>query len=557
MADEIRVYGKKAGGNGVSHCYGIVKRIATATAASLAVAHLFLPAPLRADVDPSTLDGKVLFGYQGWFDCPGNWGGYWSHWSGGAPSAANVQVEMYPDLTEFPKSDLCPAGNFTVGGAPAYFFSSRNLNVIDKHFKWMQGYGLDGVLIQRFVSDIPGLKGSGDQVLKNILAASAKYGRVVAIEYDVTGSSFTTWNKNLEDDWKYLVDQLRITAAPNYLHHKGKPLVSVWGIGLNESRNPPANSADAMAMVKWFHSDAPAAYQASVMGGAPAGFRTSSRDARKEAGWLDVWKAMDAVQPWNVGRYTNLNDIKNTYTPSAAADQKWLAASGITYMPVLFPGYSQSNAIRGVKKANEIPRLGGNFIWQQAVAVKNAGAGAIKIAMFDEVNEATAMFKVVSKRSESPAQGYWLALDGDGMDLPSDWYLRLSAEITKIHHGVQPASAVIPINPAEPYHLGTAVNPVAAASHPAFRWSRMGDGMLFTLDRSGGALEKSMGRLEIRDLRGMAVRTLSVTGGAALWDMRDEGNRRVTAGMYLARLRVDGTGAGMEEMGKAEPILAP
>ena len=47
-------------------------------------------------VDPNTLEGKVLFGYQGWFDCPSvpdanpnNW----SHWSRGVPRAETQPSE--------------------------------------------------------------------------------------------------------------------------------------------------------------------------------------------------------------------------------------------------------------------------------------------------------------------------------------------------------------------------------------------------------------------------------------------------------------------------------
>ena len=55
--------------------------------------------------------------------------------------------------------------------------------------------------------------------------------------------------------------------------------------------------------------------------------------------------------------------------------------------------------------------------------------------MFDEVNEATANFKVAGRRQDAPDQGYWLTLDADGFTLPSDWYLRLAGEITRIFHG--------------------------------------------------------------------------------------------------------------------------
>ena len=474
-------------------------------------------------VDPSSLDGKVLFGYQGWFGCPGSWGGNWSHW-GNPPSG--VSVDMYPDLSDFPKADLCAVPGYGPGGSAAYFFSARNPRVTDMHFKWMQDYGLDGVLIQRFVSDIPGLKSQGDLVLKNIIASSAKYGRVIAIEYDVTGSNFTSWAADLEADWKYLNDTYHIATLPNYLHHKARPLVSVWGVGLNESRNPPNTPAECMTMLDWFHKTAPAAYQASVMGGVPAGFRTLTRDSRTDKGWLDVWKAMDAVQPWNVGRYNGLTQVKNDYVPRTLADQKWLAAAGVTYMPVIFPGYSFYNA-NHQKKQNEIPRLGGNFLWQQAMGAKAAGAPAVKIAMFDEVNEATAMFKVVSKRAEAPPTGYWLALDGDGMDLPSDWYLRLAGELTAVIHGAKAPSDAIPIKPADPWTAEIRGGGIQVGN-PAIRWRRGPEGIRFAV--AGPAT-----RLTLHDARGGAVRSLPVAGGSAVWNLRDGGGGKVAPGVYGVR----------------------
>ena len=63
----------------------------------------------------------------------------------------------------------------------------------------------------------------------------------------------------------------------------------------------------------------------------------------------------------------------------------------------------------------------------------------LKIAMFDEVNESRAVFKLAPKPQDAPKQGFWLTLDADGEDLPSDWYLELSGEITKLFHG-EPAT---------------------------------------------------------------------------------------------------------------------
>lgn len=101
-------------------------------------------------VDFTTLDGKVLLGYQGWFNCPGEGatGRGWRSWTRDTPSAKTLTVDMYPDLTEFDQSDLYPLPGFTIGGRQAFVYSAMNPN-----FLWMKKYGLDGVLIWTQVSN--------------------------------------------------------------------------------------------------------------------------------------------------------------------------------------------------------------------------------------------------------------------------------------------------------------------------------------------------------------------------------------------------------------------
>jgi hypothetical protein len=55
--------------------------------------------------------------------------------------------------------------------------------------------------------------------------------------------------------------------------------------------------------------------------------------------------------------------------------------------------------------------------------------------------------KVVSRRSQAPDQGFWLTLDADGDELPSDWYLRLAGEITRMFHGESEPAAALPARP--------------------------------------------------------------------------------------------------------------
>lgn len=435
---------------------------------ALSIAIILQPCIHAQAVDPSTLKGKVLLGYQGWFRCPGGGssGTNWSHWtSSGAPAAASISIDMYPDMREFESGEACAIPNMTVGGAPAYLFSAGNSKTVARHFKWMQHYGLDGVLVQRFVSDIPGDYASGDAVLRNVMAAAAQYGRVFAIEYDISGANPATLLANLQKDWDYLLNTLHVTANPQYLYDNGKPLVSVWGIGLNDSKHPPNDIPSALQLIDWFRTTA----QVTYIGGTPAYWRTFSNDAWSDPSWASVYRSMDVIQPWTVGRYGTQSDVDNWMTNRIAPD---LAATGNNrqmYMPVIFPGFSWYNLNRNAPQ-NQIPRNGGSFLWRQAYNAKRAGAQMLKIAMFDEVNEGTANFKIAARRQDAPDQGYWLTLDADGYTLPSDWYLRLAGEITRIFHGQSPAVAALPASPGPPWtdasgNTGLAV--VSAASFSA------------------------------------------------------------------------------------------
>jgi hypothetical protein len=399
-----------------------------------------------AGVDPSTLDNKVLFGYQGWFTCPTDGSQRWTHWSRGAPTSETLTVELYPDLSELDPNERCEVPGMTIGGTPAYLFSSRNPKTVSRHFRWMKEYGLDGVLVQRFVRSIRGSRASGDVVLKNVMAGAKESGRTFAIEYDISGGNPETFAQTLKDDWAYLVDELKVTSHPNYQRHNGKPLLSIWGMGLNDGGHPPNDAQAAKDLIEWFRSKAPAQQRVTYMGGTPARWRTLSVDSRKEPAWADVYAAMDVLQPWSVGRYGTLETVDRWKEDMLVPDVKAADKNHQIYMPVIFPGFSWSNLKRNDRK-NQIPRLRGEFLWRQAYNAKMAGAKVLKIAMFDEVDEATAIFKVVSHSKEAPDQGYWLALDADGADLPSDWYLRLAGEITRMFHGDIKADPKLPANP--------------------------------------------------------------------------------------------------------------
>src|SRR5882672_5466236 len=65
--------------------------------------------PSRADVDATTLDGKVLCGYQGWFNTPGDGTNHgFTHWGQGLdrPDGGRFTIDMWPDLSEYDPLDL-------------------------------------------------------------------------------------------------------------------------------------------------------------------------------------------------------------------------------------------------------------------------------------------------------------------------------------------------------------------------------------------------------------------------------------------------------------------
>src|SRR5947209_7572597 len=102
--------------------------------------------PTRTDIDATTLDGKVLCGYQGWFNTPGDGTDFgFTHWGQGLdrPDGGRFTVDMWPDLTEYDPKDLCEVPGLKMpDGAPAKLYSAYRKGPVLLHCKWMRQYGL-------------------------------------------------------------------------------------------------------------------------------------------------------------------------------------------------------------------------------------------------------------------------------------------------------------------------------------------------------------------------------------------------------------------------------
>jgi hypothetical protein len=400
-----------------------------------------------AVVDASSMSGKHLFGYQGWFACPGDGGpsNRWVHWfRGNTPSAANATFDLWPDVSELAEDELFDTNLSMQGGAPARLFSAIKEPTVVRHFKWMQEAGIDGVFVQRFLADVrdTSTRKVRDQVLLNARAGAERHGRVFSVMYDISGASESTLVADLEAEWKYLVEVLEVTDSPRYLRHAGKPVLALWGLGFSDR---PGTAAQAQTLVDALKEGA---HPTTLLGGVPTHWRTlaPNEDTKTDPAWASVYRSFDVLSPWAVGRYVDDAGADAFAEQHFAADLAELEPRGIGYMPVVFPGFSWHN-LKNVDPLNQIPRRGGAFYWRQAYNAINAGSSMLYGAMFDEVDEGTAFFKVVAHETALPAQGTFLPLSADGHTLPSDWYLQLAGAATRALNGTAPLTPTMPLTP--------------------------------------------------------------------------------------------------------------
>jgi hypothetical protein len=388
------------------------------------------PGTKKPSIDATTLRHKVLCGYQGWFRCPGDPADEgWKHWSRNPKkiTAETVTFEMWPDLTEFEDEEKYPAPGFTYpDGKPAHLFSSTHPKTVARHFQWMEEYGIDGVFVQRFVVHLA--NPSSDQVLQHVRASVSRTGRVYAVCYDMTNAPKDRLYDLLVGDWKRLVDEQKVTRDGRYLHHSGKPVVFVWGF--YSDRFGPAL---AHRIIDFFRTDKH--YGATLVGGCPWEWR-----AEKDVEWAKAFRRFDVISPWNVGNVMQVKGEKHAATGSWKEDLAEAKRSGMAYLPVIYPGFGWTN-LKGKGTASAaIPRLGGEFYWRQFATAADLGVEMAYVAMFDEVDEATAIFKISNR---PPTQANFVTYDS----LPSDWYLRLTGEGSKVIRGERKNQMTLPVKP--------------------------------------------------------------------------------------------------------------
>jgi len=365
--------------------------------------------------------GLIMAGYQGWHNAPEDGAGRgWYHYtSKGKFEPGSTNVDLWAETSEYPKVYKTPF--VFANGESAYLQSAYDESTTDVHFRWMKEYGLDGVFMQRFVSEIRGKSGKNhfNTVLGNAFRAAEKYHRAVSVMYDLSGCRDSVDVAVLITDWKNLVDSMKITSRGNhqsYLYHNGKPLVVLWGVGFNDNRK--YSTKDVARMVDFLQND-PLYGGCAVMLGVPTYWREFGNDTEKNPALHDLIKKVDIVHPWTIGRYSD----DRTYAQYAAVQQKdleWCNKNKLDYVGVVFPGFSWHN-MNPKSPANQIPRNRGSFFWKQLSGAIQNGVNMLYVAMFDEVDEGTAIFKI----SKNPPVGASTFVTFEA-GIPSDYYLYLS-----------------------------------------------------------------------------------------------------------------------------------
>jgi hypothetical protein len=386
-------------------------------------------------------NGLVMAGYQGWHDTPEDGSGRgWGHYLlRGVFGPGNIKIDLWPETGEYEKLYKTPFVH--ADSSIAYLPSDHDASTTDTRFRWMKEYGVDGVFMQRFISNVrqDGItRNHFNKVLVDALAASRKYHRAISVMYDLSGMRDSIDVPLLIKDWKNLVDSMKITsqgAKQTYLYHNGKPLVVLWGVGFNDGRKYTLKSIEKI--IDFLKND-PVYGGCAVMLGLPTYWREFGNDTDPDARLHEVIKKVDIIHPWTIGRYKD-EETYNKYKEVQKGDIAWCNENKVDYAATVFPGFSWSN-LNPRSPFNQIPRNRGHFFWNQLAGAIANGAGMIYVAMFDEVDEGTAILKISQDPPVGPSR---FVTFEDG--IPSDYYLYLTGYAAKMLRKKIPFQENIPL----------------------------------------------------------------------------------------------------------------
>ena len=388
------------------------------------------PIPVHKEGEPyDTYRGLVMCGYQGWFGTPedgseltkrANTG--WYHYRESEqfrPGVRRNSIDFWPDMREYEKKYVVGEEKNNANSSPfimpdgshATLFSSYDESTVMLHFKWMKQYGIDGAWMQRFLSEINASanKAHFDKVLDNAMKASNEYGRAIAVMYDMSGFTAESQLKIIVSDARNLMQKYSLTDRTKqkyYLHENGKPMIALWGIGFNDSAHPRPSAVEniikQLKLQGW-----------SVFLGVPTYWRAGGGDCvdgDEHTKLVSLLRESDGFFPWYTGRYDYTSyrnaDWQNHIQADIRAGKKMSSKEHrVAFAVHAFPGFSWRNMDPNfnLKSGNGTgDRDGGKFLWNQLYWGIKYGAESFYIGMFDEIDEGTAIFKLL-RANEVPS----------------------------------------------------------------------------------------------------------------------------------------------------------
>lgn len=86
-------------------------------------------------------------------------------------------------------------------GRPATLFSSYDRTTVERYFAWMEKFGIDGVLKQRFMNAVAGAPPYNhfqNHIIHDVKVAAEKYHRAWGILHDLFNVNSTTLVQDIE-----------------------------------------------------------------------------------------------------------------------------------------------------------------------------------------------------------------------------------------------------------------------------------------------------------------------------------------------------------------------
>lgn len=177
-----------------------------------------------------------------------------------------------------------------------------------------------------------------------------KYGKYFAVEYDLSGKP-ADWDPSvytpiLEADYVNVLAPL--FQSPNYIYQDGRPVIEIWGVGINPSPNGPPGTTWQSIIQQFQGADE----NPWVIIGIPHNWLDFRNPANDPSGYWSAFQQAQCLQPWPVGAFSSVSDLEwslqNELLPGKAQTDAW----GIKYSGAFTPGGSNKNPSGGSSFGN-------------------------------------------------------------------------------------------------------------------------------------------------------------------------------------------------------------